>query len=76
MLPTVQRDHNAESFTASLGLAPASRPSSGSRPTPPVTTAVLPENRILVLPSAGGWPRRPDYVFIACSNYEASPGQG
>ena len=32
MLPTAQRDHNAQSFTASLGLAPAPRPSSGTRP--------------------------------------------
>jgi len=32
MFPTAQRDHNAQSFTASLGLAPAPRPSSGTRP--------------------------------------------
>ena len=40
MLPTVQHAHNAQSFTASLGLAPAPRPSSGTRPTPPVPAAV------------------------------------
>ena len=40
MFPTAQREHNAQSFTASLGLAPAPRPSSGTRPTPPVPAAV------------------------------------
>ena len=37
MLPTVQHAHNAPS---SASLAPAPRPSSGTRPTPPVPAAV------------------------------------